>query len=121
VRARVIGTAGSTVLTGPQIRARLGLRDTWFTFVRASASVRRPRSARPASWGPRLVAPALVGSYTPTPRRRVLILERRAKERWERVGKVRTTKAGRYRVDVGRAGVYRVRSGRVAGPRVRVR
>jgi stage II sporulation protein D len=121
VRARVIGTAGSTVLTGPQIRARLGLRDTWFTFVRASASVRRPRSARPASWGPRLVAPALVGSYTPTPRRRVLILERRAKERWERVGKVRTTKAGRYRVDLGRAGVYRVRSGRVAGPRVRVR
>jgi stage II sporulation protein D len=121
VRARVIGTSGSTVLTGPQIRARLGLRDTWFTFVRASASVRRPRSARPASWGPRLVAPALVGSYTPTPRRRVLILERRAKERWERIGKVRTTKAGRYRVDVGRAGVYRVRSGRVAGPHVRVR
>src|ERR687896_1007883 len=35
VRARVIGTSGSTVLTGPQIRARLGLRDTWFTFVRA--------------------------------------------------------------------------------------
>jgi stage II sporulation protein D len=121
VRARVIGTSGSTVLSGPQIRARLGLRDTWFTFVRASASVSRARSARPASWGPRLVSPALVGSYTPVPKRRVLIVERRVEGSWRKVGKVRTTKTGRYRMDIGRAGVYRVRSGRVAGPRVRVR
>ena len=121
VRARVIGTGGSHVLTGPQIRARLGLRDTWFTFVRARTSVSRARSARPASWGPRLVSPALVGSYTPVPKRRVLIVERRAKKGWQRVGKVRTTKAGRYRMDIGRAGAYRVRAGRVAGPTVRVR
>jgi SpoIID/LytB domain protein len=121
VRARVIGTAGSTVLTGPQIRARLGLRDTWFTFVRASTSVSRARSARPASWGPRLVAPALVGRYTPVPKRRMLIVERRTKRGWQRAGKVRTTKAGRYRLDIGRAGAYRVRAGRVAGPTVRVR
>jgi stage II sporulation protein D len=121
VRARVIGSGGSHVLTGPQIRARLGLRDTWFTFVRASTSVSRARSARPASWGPRLVSPALVGSYTPVPKRRVLIVERRAEKSWRKIGKVRTTKTGRYRMDIGRAGVYRVRSGRVAGPRVRVR
>jgi stage II sporulation protein D len=121
VRARVIGSSGSTVLTGPQIRARLGLRDTWFTFVRASTSVSRARSARPASWGPRLVSPALEGSYTPVPKRRVLIVERRTKKGWQRVGKVRTTKAGRYRMDIGRAGAYRVRAGRVAGPTVRVR
>jgi stage II sporulation protein D len=121
VRARVIGTAGSTVLTGPQIRARLGLRDTWFTFVRASTSVSRARSARPASWGPRLVAPALVGRYTPVPKRRALIVERRTKRGWQRMGKVRTTKTGRYRLDIGRAGAYRVRAGRVAGPTVRVR
>jgi stage II sporulation protein D len=120
VRARVIGTSGSTVLTGPQIRARLGLRDTWFTFVRATTSVSRARSARPASWGPRLVEPALTGSYTPVPKRRVLIVERRVEDGWQRIGKVRTTKAGRYRMDVGRSGVYRVRSGRVAGPHVRV-
>jgi stage II sporulation protein D len=121
VRAQVIGSSGSKILTGPQIRARLGLRDTWFTFVRASTSVDRARSARPASWGPRLVSPALVGSYAPTPKRRVLIVERRSDGRWKKIGKVRTTKAGRYRMDIGRAGVYRVRSGRVAGPRVRVR
>jgi stage II sporulation protein D len=121
VRARVIGSAGSTVLTGPTIRARLGLRDTWFTFVRVSASVHRARSARPASWGPRLVAPELAGSYTPAPRRRVLTLERRGERGWGAVGRVRTTRAGRYRLDIGRAGLYRVRAGRVAGPAVRIR
>jgi hypothetical protein len=120
VRARVIGTAGSTVLTGPQIRSRLGLRDTWFTFVRVSSSRRRARSARPASWGPRLTPPVLAGSYTPAPRRK-LVVERRTGGGWRKVTKVRTTKAGRYRVDIGRAGVYRVRAGRVAGPAVRVR
>jgi stage II sporulation protein D len=120
VRARVIGTAGSTVLTGPQIRSRLGLRDTWFTFVRVSSSARRARSARPASWGPRLTPPVLAGSYTPAPRRK-LVVERRTGAGWRKVTKVRTTKSGRYRVDIGRAGVYRVRAGRVAGPAVRVR
>jgi stage II sporulation protein D len=42
VRARVYGSRGSTVLTGPQIRARLGLDDTWAYFTRA-------RSARAAA------------------------------------------------------------------------
>jgi stage II sporulation protein D len=121
VSARVVGTAGSTVLTGPQIRARLGLRDTWFTFVRATSSVRRARSARPASWGPRLVAPELAGSYTPVPRRRLLTVERRRQAGWRMVTRVHTTKAGRYRLRIDRAGVYRVRAGRVAGPSVRVR
>jgi stage II sporulation protein D len=121
VRARVIGTAGSTELTGPQIRARLGLRDTWFTFVRVSSAVRHARSARPASWGPRLLAPTLAGSYTPTPKRRRLIVERRGNGRWLTITKIRTTKDGRYRLDIGRGGVYRVRAGDVAGPSVRIR
>jgi stage II sporulation protein D len=121
VRARVIGTAGSRVLTGPQIRARLGLRDTWLTFVRASTSVARARSARPASWGPRLIQPELTGSYTPAPKRRVLTVERRGERGWQPIGGVRTTRDGRYRMDVGRAGLYRVRSGGIAGPTVRVR
>jgi hypothetical protein len=118
--ARVIGTRGSRVLTGPDIRSRLGLRDTWFTFVRVSSAVRRARSARPASWGPRLVNPALAGRYTPAPRKR-LAVERRAGDGWRTVARVRTTADGRYRIEIGRAGVYRVRAGRVAGPSVRVR
>jgi SpoIID/LytB domain protein len=121
VRARVIGTKGSVELTGPTIRARLGLRDTWFTFVRIASTARVPRSARPASWGTRLTPTALAGEYTPAPRKRVLVVERRAGERWVGVRRVRTTASGRYRVDIGRAGTYRVRSGAIAGPAVRVR
>jgi stage II sporulation protein D len=121
VRARVIGSAGSTTISGPTIRARLGLRDTWFTFVRVSSSARRARSARPASWGARPVAPALAGEFTPAPRGRRLVVERRVGKRWTKVTRIRTTRSGRYRLDIDRAGTYRVRSGRVAGPAVRVR
>jgi len=121
VRARVIGTKGSTVLSGPTIRTRLGLRDTWFTFVRVSTSARHPRSARPASWGARLTADALAGEFSPAPRRRVLVLERRAGAKWRTVRRVRTSASGRYRVQVRRPGAYRVRAGKIAGPAVRVR
>jgi stage II sporulation protein D len=95
VRARVIGSTGSTVLTGPTIRSRLGLRDTWFTFVRIASSARYPRSARPASWGVRLTPAALSGEFSPAPKRRVLILERRTDERWRMVRRIRTNAAGR--------------------------
>src|ERR687890_505748 len=121
VRARIVGSKGSTVLSGPTIRSRLGLRDTWFTFVRVSTSARHPRSARPASWGARLTADALAGEFSPAPKRRVLVLERRAGPDWRAVRRVRTSASGRYRVQVGRAGAYRVRAGTVAGPAVRVR
>ena len=121
VRAKVIGTRGSRRLTGPQIRARLGLRDTWFTFVRVASSARYPASARPASWGERPVYPALAGVFSPAPRSRALVLERRVGTRWVAVRRVRTAASGRYRVTISRAGSYRVRSGAVAGPTVRVR
>jgi stage II sporulation protein D len=121
VRARVVGSAGSTVLTGPTIRSRLGLRDTWFTFVRVRSAVRRARSARPASWGPRPTPPALAGDFTPAPRKRPLVLERRGGDGWLKVTRLRTTGSGRYRQNIDRPGVYRVRAGSVAGPSVRVR
>jgi len=121
VRARVIGSKGTTVLSGPTIRSRLGLRDTWFTFVRVAASSVRPRSARPASWGKRLSAPELAGEFSPAPKHRVLLLERRADKHWREVRRVRTSPSGRYRVEIGRAGAYRVRAGKIAGPAVRVR
>lgn len=35
VRARIVGSAGSTVVSGTDIQIRLGLRSTWFRIVRA--------------------------------------------------------------------------------------
>jgi stage II sporulation protein D len=46
VRARVYGSNGSTVLTGPQIRARLGLDDTWAYFTRVSSARAAAKLAR---------------------------------------------------------------------------
>jgi stage II sporulation protein D len=120
VRARVIGSRGSTVLTGPQIRARLGLDDTWFTFVRITSAARGSSSARPLAWGARLTSPSLEGRFSPAPRSRRLALERRRGGEWRLVGRVRVTARGSYGVDIGRGGLYRVRSGKVAGPAVRV-
>jgi SpoIID/LytB domain protein len=37
VKARVVGSRGSTAVTGPQLRARLGLRDTWFYLRRVGS------------------------------------------------------------------------------------
>jgi hypothetical protein len=65
--------------------------------------------------------PGLAGRFTPAPRSRVLLVERRADGAWKRVGQTRVARSGAYRVSVRRAGTYRVRAGRVAGPAVRVR
>jgi stage II sporulation protein D len=130
VRARVVGTRGSTTITGPTIRARLGLRDTWLTLFRVSSSAAAARAPRPASWAARLVPakvrarvlpPVLRGVFHPAPRGRRLVVERRARRGWRKRAVVRTSRGGRYRLEVGRAGLYRVRAGGVTGPVVRVR
>jgi stage II sporulation protein D len=121
VRAEVIGTRGSRTVSGPQVRAALGLRDTWFTHVRVASSARRPRSARPASWGPSLRLLAIAGEFRPAPRGRRLAVQRKMGEGWRTVSRERTSRLGRYRAQLEVPGVYRVKAGSVAGPAVRVR
>jgi hypothetical protein len=123
VRAQVIGTRGSRTVTGPEVRSTLGLRDTWFTDYRVASSSVRPRSARPASWGPRPRASRiLAGSLQPAPRTHVLRVERRgAGGRWHLLQRTRTSRSGRYRVTLARSGIYRVTYGAVKGPAVRIR
>jgi stage II sporulation protein D len=48
VRARIVGANGSTILTGPQIRARLGLDDTWAYFDGVGSA--RAAKALAARW-----------------------------------------------------------------------
>jgi stage II sporulation protein D len=121
IRARVYGTGGTSLISGPTLRARLGLRDTWASFTRISSSARRSRSARPSSWGATPTARLLVGSFDPAPRKRALRLERLTDGRWRTILILHTARDGHYRAALERAGLYRVRSGSVAGPTVRVR
>ncbi len=118
VRARVYGSRGTRDLTGPQIRARLGLYDTWAFFTKVSTSqVRGPRRAS-ASVVP---LPHIRGEMSPAPRSRRLVVQRRTRKGWRSAGRIRTTRRGRFSTAVPRAGSYRVKSGAVAGPSVRVR
>jgi stage II sporulation protein D len=116
VKARIKGTRGTTVVTGAQIRARLGLRDTWF-FVRrvrtkraAGAEARTLRGARPVV--------ALYGTIDGTKLDSVT-LERRTGDGWKRVGPFPVID-GYYRIHVGTPGIYRVKAGWAAGPPLRV-
>jgi hypothetical protein len=121
VQARIYGTRGTALISGPTIRARLGLRDTWASFTRISSSARSSRSARPAAWGAVPTSRLLVGSFAPAPRKHRLLLERRVGSKWRKVVVLRTARGGRYRAALERAGLYRVRYRSVAGPAVRVR
>ncbi len=118
VRARVYGSRGTRVLTGPQIRARLGLYDTWAYFSTVSSSqVKHSKRAR----GARSAFPEIAGTFDPAPRARRLLVERRERRRWKRVARIDTSARGRYRSTLSTAGVYRVRAGSVTGPAVRIR
>jgi stage II sporulation protein D len=116
VKAKVKGSRGTTVVTGPQIRTRLGLRDTWF-FVRrvrtkrsTGAEARTLRGARPvvALYG--TVDGAKLDSVT---------LERKVGDEWQKAG-IFPVVDGAYRIHVGTAGIYRVKAGWAPGPELRV-
>ena len=116
VKARVRGTKGTTTVTGPQVRTRLGLRDTWFyvrrvrTLRATGAEARTLRGARPLVALHGAIDGGEVDSVT---------LERRDGKRWQRVGAF-PVEGGAYRIHVGTAGIYRVKAGWAAGPELRV-
>jgi stage II sporulation protein D len=121
VRARVYGTQGTREISGPALRSRLGLYDTWAYFNTVSTSQVGSPTAFSARLGDVFPRRRIRGSFAPAPRGRLLTLERRAGSAWVRVKAVRTSASGRYTAVVPASGVYRVRAGDVAGPAVRVR
>jgi stage II sporulation protein D len=120
VRARVYGSSGSRIITGPALRARLDLYDTWARFTTVSTSQVRYRAGWASVFGERKLPLSLHGTFTPAPRRRQLAVERRRRGRWVRVAEISTDRDGAYALNVKRRGLYRVRSGSLAGPAVRV-
>ncbi|MDP2711068.1 MAG: SpoIID/LytB domain-containing protein [Solirubrobacteraceae bacterium] len=65
IRAQIVGTGGTTSVTGPTLRSRLGLYDTWARFTVITATARRGDGNTPKP--PAASAPAGTPSTPATP------------------------------------------------------
>jgi stage II sporulation protein D len=134
VAATIVGTGGTTQVTGPQLRSRLGLFDSWVYFNALSTNVTPPPSSDEQTQtmpgggvAPRALASAvrpraqLSGRVSPRPADGWIRVQRREGDAWVEVVQAQVGKGGRYAARVSRAGTYRVVSGEDPGPSVRVR
>jgi stage II sporulation protein D len=138
VRAEIVGTGGRTQVTGPQLRRKLDLYDTWARFTvittRAARGDGSPPKDSAAGGGaptggtaPRAfaavalpVAGTISGRVTPAAAGSAIAVERREATGWVMQFQVAAAAGGRYRAVVRRPGLYRIRHGGAAGPAVRV-
>ncbi len=147
VRAQVVGSGGRSSVTGPQLRSKLGLYDTWARFtvitanaVRGDGNTPKP-GGQPGTGGatPRsvLAGAALVASAREVAQARVVgkiagrvapavagdwvALERFVAGRWRAQFETPVSSGGRYSAGVGVRGLWRARFGGEPGPPVRVR
>jgi stage II sporulation protein D len=133
--AQVIGSKGSTTVTGNQLQGAFGLLSTWasFTTISGSAGQAPVTSAVHASNDLGVItqlkrAFALVREHTLVLRGRVVparagasvTLEMRDGKGWRQVGSARLGKGGAYAVGVERPGIYRTVYRGLDGPAVTV-
>jgi stage II sporulation protein D len=141
VGAQVVGTRGTVDVTGPQLRSRLGLYDTWAYFVtidsgqgEAPTQPEQPSDDTQVTDGGGVTASRawmrrnteagartlyVTGAVSPAPKR--ITLQKRVGSTWTTVGKGRADKRGRYALLVDSTGTYRVLANGGVGPAVRVR
>jgi stage II sporulation protein D len=142
VDAQVIGTRGTVNVTGPQLRSRLGLYDTWAYFVTiksgsgsgdASSDPAQPApndtqvtdgggvTASSSAWLRRQVGPAEhVLSGDVSPRASKLTVQQRMRSKWRTIGYGTTDSRGRYALRLASSGTYRILARGGVGPAVRV-
>jgi stage II sporulation protein D len=141
VRAEIVGTGGRTLVTGPQLRSRLGLYDTWARFTVITSKGARSDGNRPSGSStpanptggaaPRAisafaavalpVAGTISGRVTPVVAGTPIAIDRWSGSRWVAQFEVPAQPGGRYAAVVGSRGLYRVRHAGAPGPPVRVR
>ncbi|MEJ7823902.1 MAG: SpoIID/LytB domain-containing protein [Solirubrobacteraceae bacterium] len=149
VRAQVIGSRGKRTVSGPTLKAKLGLYDTWARFTVITASATRgdgdtPKSGKDGGSEPTTggaapsggaaaaasiataraqapVAGTIKGRVSPAVAGRRVVVQRRARGQWVHTVETRTRGGGSYKVRVAQRGRYRVRYAGESGPSVRVR
>jgi stage II sporulation protein D len=134
VRARVVGTGGSTAVTGSQLEQAFGLMSTWAAFTTittlpgpAPAPARRLSTAMAVRallpFVRSLVdgtAPGIHGSVFPARPRDTVTIQVRGGHGWRTVRKVRVGRGGTYSAKLPSRGVYHVVYRGIDGPAVRV-
>jgi stage II sporulation protein D len=141
VTADVIGTGGRTRATGAQLRARLGLFDSWAYFTSiVTGEEPPPEDPAPPTAAPQQPPPtdptggtspwaamvrsasagSVAGRVLPAHVGARVTVQLRAGGRWVKVGTAAVRAGGRYSLAVARRGSYRVRYRGADGPTVRV-
>lgn len=108
--AQVVGTKGSSTLSGGALASLFGLLSTNVSFTTISAR------AGVAAGG----VHTLTGTVFPAPTGSTITLQRRLGSRWSVVSNARMLTAYRFVLPVTAAGVYRVGWGSVSGPPINV-
>ncbi|MDX6707236.1 MAG: hypothetical protein QOI48_3082 [Solirubrobacteraceae bacterium] len=138
VRAQIVGTAGRELVSGPQLRRKLGLYAAWAQFTVITATGARgdgSKPSEPVNTGtpaggavPRLARAAsllqfagtITGRVAPTVADGWVRVERLVGKRWVELFEARTGVGGAYNARVRVPGSYRVRYRGEVGPMVRV-
>jgi len=137
VSAEIVGSGGRTSVSGPTLRSKLGLYDTWARFTIITARGRRSDGNAPSTPGsstggaqPRLArasmhrnrAGTISGRVDPaTAGRSWVSVQRRNGQRWVPQFDLPARASGGYAGRVRAAGLYRVVYRGVVGPSVLVR
>ena len=140
VSAKVVGSKGTSVVSGPQLRSRLGLYDTWAYFISIKTGQQNTPPAQPAqpmrsdqvtsgggvtasaSWIRRVFGVrklVVAGSISPAAKK--ITLQKMGRRGWKTIGYGTTDTRGRYALLVRSTGAYRVLADGGVGPTVRVR
>ncbi len=104
VQAQVVGTRGTTSVSGTQLQGIFGLSDTWATFT--SITTTDPLGK-------------LSGTVFPVPAGGVVTIQSEAAGAWRTVGQAPVAANGAYSTQVP-SGRYRVADGTIDGPAVTV-
>jgi stage II sporulation protein D len=129
VSAEIVGSGGRTTVSGPTLRTRFGLYDTWMYFALIDAKGNREDggSARADDVGAGAAAArnrfigAVSGTVGYVRRGTKLQVQRRVGRRWLTVVRTHVGRGGRYRATVARRGAYRVVVSGLTGPTVTLR
>ena len=123
VSADVVGTRGSTRVTGSNLRQALGVHDNWMSFKKVSTSATRATSTAKAGLGAMVFGGGrgVVGVVEPGREGSRIFIERLdRKGKWRRAATGTVGREGAYRVNVRQRGTYRVKAAGITGPSVRV-